>query len=581
MHVVVRIDWYKLMNDSHMSLSETDVSSNVADIEEQSVSRSMPTVPPFHSDGVEVGGKRFFWRSRLLECGLVLSMMLYYLIGNHNVKFPIGDLAQWSPLLGVPFLIAFVVLCWYRLPFAVGLLPLALPYYLEPKDVIKSASFSPAEIVLWLSVMVACMQFLLQRRQWPYWLAFQDVRKRLGPFLWPILIFVLAALISIGVASSRDAAIRAFREEVLDPLVYVGLIFFCLRSRQDLSRLLAALFASGLVIAFLSIIQYRMFGSNQTDAVYGSPPSVGLLFDYTLPVGLALAFSRISWKVRLPVALLCIPFVYALLNNNSRGAAMAAFPVVLIFVVALSIRKRKVLLVSSAIILVLAVAGYGVFHNKVNHVIESTIINGHSDKNDVSTLERRFYVWQSAIAMIHDQPWFGYGLDNWLCHYADPRVVVTADPNYKPNDPTLSWMQSCPLASHYYIVGEVNGKTTHMYDEPDLSHPHNIFLHVWVSIGIFGLLAFITFLVLFFWLFASILRYLAQQQREDFEQWRWIVVATAASMLGALIQGMVDSSFLAQDLSFCFWLLVALLLSIRCRIEMPWRILLPTKRRNA
>jgi hypothetical protein len=77
------------------------------------------------------------------------------------------------------------------------------------------------------------------------------------------------------------------------------------------------------------------------------------------------------------------------------------------------------------------------------------------------------------------------------------------------------------------------------------------------------------------------LRYLAQQQREDFEQWRWIVVATAASMLAALIQGMVDSSFLAQDLSFCFWLLVALLLSIRCRIEMPWRILLPTKRRNA
>jgi O-antigen ligase len=324
-----------------------------------------------------------------------------------------------------------------------------------------------------------------------------------------------------------------------------------------------------------------MFGTNQTDAVYGSPPSVGLLFDYTLPVGLALVFSRISWKVRLPVALLCIPFVYALLNNNSRGAAMAAFPVVLIFVVALSIRKRKVLLVSSAIILVLAVAGYGVFHNKVNHVIESTIINGHSDKNDVSTLERRFYVWQSAIAMIHDQPWFGYGLDNWLCHYADPRVVVTADPNYKPNDPTFSWMQSCPLASHYYIVGEVNGKTTYMYDEPELSHPHNIFLHVWVSIGIFGLLAFITFLVLFFWLFASILRYLAQQQREDFEQWRWMVVATAASMLAALIQGMVDSSFLAQDLSFCFWLLVALLLSIRCCIEMPWHVLLPTKRRSA
>jgi putative inorganic carbon (hco3(-)) transporter len=323
-----------------------------------------------------------------------------------------------------------------------------------------------------------------------------------------------------------------------------------------------------------------MFGLNQTSAVYGSPPSVGLLFDYTLPVGLALVFSRISWKVRLAVVLLCIPFVYALLNNNSRGASLAAFPLVLLFVIALSVRKRKVLLVSGVVVLILAAGGYGVFHNKVNHIVENTIINGHSDKNDVSTLDRRVYLWQSAVAMIHDQPWFGYGLDNWLCHYADPRVVVTADAQYRPNDPTFSWMQSCPMASHYYIVGEVNGKITHMYDQPELSHPHNIFLHVWVSIGIFGLLAFVTFLILFFWLFATILRYLTQQQSGDVEQWRWIVVATAACMLAAIIQGMVDSAFLAQDLSFCFWLLVALLLVTRSKIGMSWQVLLPAKRRR-
>jgi putative inorganic carbon (hco3(-)) transporter len=580
MHAVVRIDWYKLMNDSHMSLSETKVSSHAADTEEQSVSRSMSTVPPSHSNGTEIEEKSFFWWNRLIECSLVLSMMLYYLIGNHNVKFLIGNMAQWNPLFGIPFLIVFAVLCWYRLPFAVGLFPLALPYYLAPKDVIQSAVFSPAEIVLWLSVVVACAQFLLYRRKWQYRLSLQDVQRRLGPFLWPILVFVLAALISTFVASSRDAALRAFREEILDPLVYVGLIFFCLRSRQDLSRLLAALFATGLVIALMSIIQYQMFGLNQTYAVYGSPPSVGLLFDYTLPVGLALVFSRISWKVRLAVVLLCIPFVYALLNNNSRGASLAAFPLVLLFVIALSVRKRKVLLVSGVVVLILAAGGYGVFHNKVNHIVENTIINGHSDKNDVSTLDRRVYLWQSAVAMIHDQPWFGYGLDNWLCHYADPRVVVTADAQYRPNDPTFSWMQSCPMASHYYIVGEVNGKITHMYDQPELSHPHNIFLHVWVSIGIFGLLAFVTFLILFFWLFATILRYLTQQQSGDVEQWRWIVVATAACMLAAIIQGMVDSAFLAQDLSFCFWLLVALLLVTRSKIGMSWQVLLPAKRRR-
>ncbi len=561
-----------------MSLPEVNFSSDVAGAEEQSESSSISTVPPSHANGTKKTGYLFFWRNRLIECGLVFSMALYYLIGNHNVKFPIGNLAQLHPLFGLPFLVIFAVLCWYRLPFVVGLLPLALPYYLAPKVVFKTVSFSPAEIVLWLSVVVACTQFLLQRRQWPYRFSFQDVRRRLGPFLWPILIFVLAALISIFVASSRDAAQRAFREEILDPLVYAGLILFCLRTRQDLSRLLAALFTTGLVIALMSIIQYKMFGQDQTYTVYGSPPSVGLLFDYTLPIGLALIFSRISWKIRLSMVLLCIPFIYALLNNNSRGAALAAFPVVLIFIVVLAVRNRKILLIGSVIAFILLIGGYGVFHNKVNHIVTDTIINGHSDKNNVSTLDRRFFLWQSAIAMIYDQPWFGYGLDNWLCHYADPRVTVTADPNYKPNDPNLSWMQSCPVASHYYIVGEVNGKTTHMYDEPELSHPHNIFLHVWVSIGLFGLLAFIAFLVLFFWLFATILRYLDQQQRKDFEQWRWMIVGAAACMLSAIIQGMVDSAFLAQDLSFCFWLLVATLLVIRVQIGMPWQTLLPAMR---
>jgi O-antigen ligase len=117
-----------------------------------------------------------------------------------------------------------------------------------------------------------------------------------------------------------------------------------------------------------------------------------------------------------------------------------------------------------------------------------------------------------------------------------------------------------------------------MYDEPDLSHPHNIFLQVWVSIGLFGLLAFVAFLVLFYWLFATILRYLSQQQREDCEHWRWMTVGAAACMLAAIIQGLVDSSFLEPDLSFCFWLLVATLLIIRLQIGMPWQTLLPARR---
>ncbi|GHO86099.1 hypothetical protein KSZ_41050 [Dictyobacter formicarum] len=520
-----------------------------------------------------MGTRRAFWRDRLIEGGLILSMGLYYLIGNQNIKFPIGTLAQLNPWFALPFLAIFVVLCWSRLSFAVALLPLALPYYLAPKDVIHSAEFSPAEIVLWICVGVAALQLLLKRQHWSYRLSWPELRQRIRPFFWPVVIFVLAALISLIGASSYRDALRAFRQEILDPLLYVVLILLCLRSRQDLARLLGSLFASGLIIAIMAIIQHAMFG--QTNTVYGSDPSVGLLFDYTLPIGLAIVFSRISWKIRLLVLLLCIPFIYALLHNNSRGSAIAAFPVVLLFIIILAIRNHKVLLVGGTIAIVIASAGYGVFHYKVNQVLYDTVINGHMDQNHVTTLQRRIHLWQSAEAMIHDQPLFGYGLDNWICHYADPRVVPSADGNFTKDGglkaPQYSWMLSCPPASHYYIVSEENGTTTHMYDEPGLSHPHNIFLHVWVSIGIFGLLAFIAFLILFFWLFAGILRYLPGRIVEQSEHWRWMAIGATAAMLAGLIQGMVDSSFLAQDLAFCFWLLVATLLIIRAQIGLPWR----------
>jgi hypothetical protein len=95
--------------------------------------------------------------------------------------------------------------------------------------------------------------------------------------------------------------------------------------------------------------------------------------------------------------------------------------------------------------------------------------------------------------------------------------------------------------------------------------------------GIFGLLAFIAVLVLFYRLFACLLSYLHKIQPPEFEQIRWMVVGIGAALLAALIQGQIDSAFLEQDLSFCFWTLIGAILVLRMLIEMPWQIMLPAK----
>jgi O-antigen ligase len=518
-----------------------------------------------------------FWRMRIVEGGLMLSMALYYVVGNANI--PLSALQHLNPLYSLPFLFVFAVLCWYRLPVAIALLPLSLPYYYLQKNVTQNLRFSLVEITLYTCLGVGLLQYavcVIRRRGWPYQLSWSGLRERFGPFLWPILIFLLAALASTIIAYSRSNATRALREEVFGPLLYLVLAFLCLRSRQDVTRLLIALFGSGFIIALLGCMQYFIFkstivpdinGAQRITAVYGSGNSIGTFFDYTFPIGLALVLSWLSWKWRLVVLIGCIPFCFVLYQSGSRGALLLAIPAALLFIVAFAMRNRKVLRIASSVFLVVA-ASIGVLYSQK---IVTYIVSGHTGSQGQSTALERSWLWLAAVDMIHDSPWLGYGMDNWLCHYSNSYYNKCWYPNGFPGGKWVPGGPPHPPARTYWITRDpATGQPTGMNDEPDLSHPHNIFLHVWVSIGIFGLLAFLAVLVLFYWTIARLLRYLAVRRPPEYEVLRWLLVGIGAAMLAALVQGQVDSAFLEQDLAFCFWILVAALLLVRVIVGMPW-----------
>src|SRR5207248_8340074 len=100
---------------------------------------------------------------------------------------------------------------------------------------------------------------------------------------------------------------------------------------------------------------------------------------------------------------------------------------------------------------------------------------------------------------------------------------------------------------------------------------HNVFLHVWVSMGIFGLLAFVAILLLFIWLFVRILRHMRAAETKENLSLQWMTLGVGAAMLAAMVQGQVDSAFLEQDLAFCFWMVVVALLLLRVHSGTFWR----------
>jgi len=413
-----------------------------------------------------------FWHDRLVEGGLILSLALYYIVGNQHTM--IGYLGRLNPLLSLPFLLIFAVFCWYRLPFAVALLPLWLPYYLLQKVVVSHYAFSMAEITLWTCIAVAALQFCCGQRS--YRLSWSQVREGLGPFILPIVIFFLMAAVSVVIAYAHNTALRAFREEVLDPLLYLGLVLLYLRKREDVLRLLIALVGSALLVGLLGMAQYFFFknifvledGIRRVHAVYGSANSIGLFFDYILPIAFALLIAGISWRNRVLAAIVCLPLLFVLYLTQSRGAWLAN-AIGLLFVIAFSLCDRNRLLIACVALLVLLASMLLFFHRRSIEFL----LQGHVSKYGISTVTKRLYLWQRALRMIHDSPWLGYGMDNWLCHYSKNAICAAH-------------------TFHYWIVADpTTGKPTGLLDEPTLSHPHNIFLHVWVSIGLFGLLAFI------------------------------------------------------------------------------------------
>ncbi|TME56623.1 MAG: hypothetical protein E6I59_18790, partial [Chloroflexi bacterium] len=495
-----------------------------------------PTDPPV-DNGKRIRGITPFWHDRFIEISLVLSMTAYYVIGN--VHLGTGFLFALNPLLSLPFLLVFVVLCWYRLPIALALLPLTLPFYFYQKTIFSHYSFSLAEITLGICLLVALLQLGLRRSNWSYWLSWPELRDRLGPFSIPIFVFFLAATLSIFVAYDKVSALRYYREEVIDPLLYLMLALYCLRTRNDVTRLLLAMLGTGLMVALIGVIQFFDFrntlqlesdGVRRVHAMYGSANSIGLLFDYVLPIGFAWIAAKSPftlntwafWKKKLFAVAVCVPLLYVLFLTQSLGSWIA-LAVAAVFIAAISIRQRKVLLIAVAIFVVALGIVLFLFHTRITNFF----FHSHVDIHQVSTTTKRLYLWESALNMIHDSPWFGYGMDNWLCHYSLNKICFT------------------PQLHHYLIARDpVTHVSTDLKFEPNLSHPHNVFLHVWVSIGIFGVLAFIVVLILFAWLFIRMLSNLRANETKESLSLQWMTIGVGGAMLAAMVQGQVDSAFL-------------------------------------
>jgi putative inorganic carbon (HCO3(-)) transporter len=128
----------------------------------------------------------------------------------------------------------------------------------------------------------------------------------------------------------------------------------------------------------------------------------------------------------------------------------------------------------------------------------------------------RLQLWRSSWTMFRDHPWLGVGPDNFLYQYRGRYILPAA------------------------------------WQEPDLSHPHNILLDYGCRLGLGGLVALL-WLQAAFWRKALPLRRLADPNR------RALALGLMGSMVNFLAHGLVDASHFLIDLAFVFFLTLGII----------------------
>jgi O-antigen ligase len=200
-------------------------------------------------------------------------------------------------------------------------------------------------------------------------------------------------------------------------------------------------------------------------------------------------------------ALALLPSLAALALTFSRGALLLGLPAAILFIGI--VRGGRALWAALAALLA---AGGGLVPLLGTDRFRSLLDVGSG------TGFFRLRLWQSAWAMLWDHPWLGVGPDNFLYQYRTRYILPDA------------------------------------WQEPNLSHPHNILLDFGTRLGVGGIFVLL-WLQFAFWQVAWRL-YHRQAEGEA----RLLTLGLMASMAAALAHGFVDNAFFLVDLAFIFFL---------------------------
>lgn len=377
---------------------------------------------------------------------------------------------------------------------AVYLLVFAVPFGSLMPFSFGSAQVTAADTLLGLAWLLFLARGIARR----------DLQLRVPPLVLPFVLFILAAAVSITVASSLTDSVSELSKwmEMLAAYWLVAQFFDVTRAR----RLLAVMFLAGLSQALLGAYQFyfragpegfllfgganlRAFGTFEQPNPYAG--YLGLIIPLAFGTALGMlvlwvrskrtsaykegnarAPLRVSdWLLFALASVSGAAMLAALFFSYSRGAWIGVAAALGVTVVLTLVRsKRAAALGLLALLVVLLFIGLGEikilpdviaqrFATVSDYLTFEDVRGVRANDDNFALVERRAH-WQAALGMFEDAPWLGVGFGNYASAY--PKYALPK------------------------------------WDDP-LGHAHNYYLNVLAETGIIGLGAFVILWVAIFW----------------------------------------------------------------------------------
>ncbi len=372
-------------------------------------------------------------------------------------------------------------------------------------------------------------------------------------YIFPIIVFLVAAIISTKISNHSIQAIGILKAYILEPLMFFIVFINTFKSKKELELIIKTL---GITVIYLSI--YAIFqkitgigigtddpswakeATRRTTSIFPYPNALGL---YLAPI-VSIFLFRIIGKI--------LPFW------NKRNIFTS-------FIVSLKNSNLKTIIIDNLFDLIVFISGFLaiIFAKSAGALMgifaSIFLLIFIKSKNKLTTFLIGFICFVLLLTLPQTYPMVN-------------KTILLGDFSGKIR--TQMWEETSKMLKENFILGGgLNNfkealKPYHKQTFFELYlYPHNIILNTWSELGLFGLLSFGTFIFLFFVKNKKIytnklnnfwLENCSEKELKNIEYKKNTALILSLSMFTLLIHGLVDVPFFKNDLAILFWIIIGL-----------------------